>query len=267
MGPAPTKLTTRFFPGYYLDAYHLAKDGYTDRDIAIKLLPPVKFTAFIKWKRTDPMFRRSIEKGRAEREAEKNPITKLVNPNQMAFLMAYAQCGNITEAAKAAGLSYHCHVNWMRDPHRTKTTSYKDAFDMAHKMFCDTLVNEAVRRGRDGLKAYKFHQGKPVIMPCDKSHPEAREFEDSQGNIYYGYYYYEMRFSDCLLMKLLEAKVDGFKPDAPQVNVSQSMTMQDLLTQAEASRTKVIDATYVQRIAEATLGIEHQPESSTGPSE
>lgn len=253
----PTTLTTEFTPTYYLDAYHLAKDGYTDREIAKHLTPPVKYTALLKWKRDDPHFERSINKGRDEREPQA-AIERVRNPNQMAFLMAFVECGSVKAAAASINMTPFCHYNWLRNEKQSGDMVYHDAFAMAEKMFADTLLAEAIRRGRDGVRRYKFNQGTPCVMPCDKSHPEAQEFEDKNGNTFYGYYYYEMHHSDQLLSKLLDAKVDGFQAESTktEVNVGTTVVMQDMLEQAEAARGKVIDADYVRKFAEASVKLE-----------
>ena len=53
---------------------------------------------------------------------------RLVRAKQALFLAAYAKCGSVSAAAKAARLGRERHYYWPRD------AQYKTAFDQAHQM-------------------------------------------------------------------------------------------------------------------------------------
>jgi hypothetical protein len=62
-----------------------------------------------------------------------------------AFLAAYAQTGNLTQAAAIAKCGKRQHYRWMMDP------DYEAEFEEAHKEACDHLEQEARRRAVEGV--------------------------------------------------------------------------------------------------------------------
>ncbi len=76
---------------------------------------------------------------------------------QRAFLAAYAECGNISAAAKAAQVNpdQH-HKTWKHDP------VYWEAFEAAHEIACDMLEYEARRRAVEGVQEPVYHKGRVV---------------------------------------------------------------------------------------------------------
>ena len=80
-----------------------------------------------------------------------------INSMQRRFLAAYAECGTVTYAAKASGVSRRSHSNWMlRDP------EYAAAFAEAHEQANEALENEARRRAIEGVEEPAgWYQGKP----------------------------------------------------------------------------------------------------------
>jgi hypothetical protein len=71
-----------------------------------------------------------------------------------AVLAAYPECGTITHAARAAGVSRRIHFKWMKsDP------QYHEAFEAARDEFTDRLEAEAVRRAHDGWTEPVFYRG------------------------------------------------------------------------------------------------------------
>jgi len=244
------RITKKFNPSYYVDVYKLAKEGLTDKEIANALRPKAKYTAFVSWKRKDKAFARAIQKGRDEL-APMNAVDRLTNPNQMAFLIAYAQLGTNKSAAEACGLSKWAHVNWMRNEEQ-----YRDAFQMAEKMYADSLMDEATRRGRDGVRRYQFHQGRPIMVPCDSGHPEAVEIVDDKGKVHYRRHWYELEYSNPVLVKLLQAKVPEFKDTKNQTNVAIGIgtdVIAQALEAAEAARSNVINPATTAAFAEASI--------------
>lgn len=74
---------------------------------------------------------------------------------QRAFLAAYAQLGNITAAAKAAGCHPSRHRNeWAKQP------AYMALFLEAQEEANDMLEAEALRRATRGTDKPVFHKGK-----------------------------------------------------------------------------------------------------------
>lgn len=72
-------------------------------------------------------------------------------------MAAYAECGNITQAAKLAKVNRCQHYKWMEeDP------AYAVRFDEAHEAACDALEQEARRRATKGVNEPVFHKGAKV---------------------------------------------------------------------------------------------------------
>ncbi len=130
---------------------------------------------------------------------------KNVQLKRTGFLKAYATCGNITAAARACDIHRNLHYNtWLKDPEYVE--AFKDAGDEA----IETLEAEARRRAHDGLVRYKFDKnGDPI------RHPETGEP------------YYELQYSDTLLIFLLKAlrpkvyreKVEHTGPDGGPITI------------------------------------------------
>lgn len=103
-----------------------------------------------------------------------------------AFLAAYAECGNITEAARRAGIDRTSHYRWIQEP------DYADAFRAAEEQAVEMLEREARRRAIEGLRKKKFDRnGNPIIDPET------------------GEQYVEHEYSDTLLIFLLK----GARPE------------------------------------------------------
>lgn len=99
------------------------------------------------------------------------------------FLAAYAECGVVGRALKAAGIgNTNAHSIWMRT-----VKDYRKRFLAAVEEAADNLEAEARRRAVKGLIRYKFFKGEPIL------HPETKEP------------YYEIEYSDTLLIFLLKA--------------------------------------------------------------
>jgi hypothetical protein len=74
-----------------------------------------------------------------------------------AFLVAYSEVGNISQAAEIAGVSRQTHYDWLKDD-----PEYPALFRHAEKQACDRLEQEARRRAVEGVKKPVFHGGKQV---------------------------------------------------------------------------------------------------------
>lgn len=105
------------------------------------------------------------------------------------FLKVYAQCGNVSTASKAAGVSRNTVYIWAEhDP------EFALAFKQADLQATEVLEREAWRRARDGVKETVYQHGKAV------------------GTV--------TRYSDALLMFLLKAR----RPEAYRDRVDVSLT-------------------------------------------
>lgn len=95
--------------------------------------------------------------------------------NQHAFLAAYARAGTLVGASAASGLSRTNHYIWLAD------SVYRGAFEQAKLEASEFLEAEARRRAVDGVQEPVFYQG----QICG----------------------YVMKYSDALLIKLLQANL------------------------------------------------------------
>jgi len=129
------------------------------------------------FKKNQPRTKASIAKQQAT--AAENRRAK-----QQAFLAVFAHVGTVTEACRLQGILRQTHYNWMADD-----PDYPTMFKEAKEMFADSLRYEATRRGRDGVRSYKFYQGKPILDPVTQEP------------------YYENVWSDQLLLAQLKANV------------------------------------------------------------
>lgn len=82
-------------------------------------------------------------------------FNRIEQPNQRAFLEAYAQVGNISAAAKHAHIDRGSHYVWMNN-----VEGYPDAFAEAHERAIDRLETEAVRRAVIGVDKPQTHKGR-----------------------------------------------------------------------------------------------------------
>lgn len=68
------------------------------------------------------------------------------HPKQRQFLVAYAECGVIREAAQLCEISRESHYDWMREP------EYAEAYILARELAADALEDEARMRANDRLR-------------------------------------------------------------------------------------------------------------------
>lgn len=71
-----------------------------------------------------------------------------------AFLVAYAESGNVTLAATAAQIDRATHYKWL-----AADESYAEAFYEAGEAAADLLEKEARRRAVEGVERPVFHKG------------------------------------------------------------------------------------------------------------
>ena len=99
-----------------------------------------------------------------------------------AYLTAYARLGVVRQACVAAEIAHSTYYEWLKnDP------VFVDAVEDAREFHIEGLEIAADRRASEGIRRYKFYQGKPIL------HPET------------GKPYYEHIYSDVLLIFLLKA--------------------------------------------------------------
>jgi hypothetical protein len=103
---------------------------------------------------------------------------------KVGFLAAFAQCGTVTHAAKAAKIHASTHTQWLKtDP------EYRKRFLGARRESNEVLEREARRRAIEGTMRLKYHGDKPVIDPRT------------------GEPYLELVYSDLLLIFLLKGSM------------------------------------------------------------
>lgn len=112
------------------------------------------------------------------------PRLKL-RPLQIAFLAAIAEGLSITGACRAARISKQSHYNWMNavDAEGRPTeiaVLYRDLFSQAYLAGTDTLVDEAVRRGKDGWLEPKFNKDGDEIGEIRRFDPQLLMFTIKQ---------------------------------------------------------------------------------------
>lgn len=111
-----------------------------------------------------------------------SPWAEFSNPRQRAFLACLARTYRISDAVRAAGISYERPFVWSK-----KSPAFKAAVSRAKRMAVEAVESEAVRRAVIGVKKKRFYKGDPIIDPET------------------GEQYVEFVQSDYLMARLLEA--------------------------------------------------------------
>lgn len=122
-----------------------------------------------------------------------------------AFLRAYAVCGSIKHAAKAAHVNTRRHYEWMRAP----DSDYPARFKQAHREAQQALEDEATYRATVGVFEPNVYQGRWIypqeqyeIEPATRFKPAVMGWRDIPGSKPLGMW----RKSDALLMCRLRAE-------------------------------------------------------------
>ncbi len=102
-------------------------------------------------------------------------MNKLITERQQGFLDAYQVTGQVKSAAARAGCSRELHYGALRT-----SETYREAFDLVEQRRAAELEDELWQRAVYGVKIPKFYRGEVIG--------------------------YEIRYSDTLLMRLLEAR-------------------------------------------------------------
>lgn len=84
-------------------------------------------------------------------------LTTMDNVKKKAFLVAFAECGNVTQAALSAGIVRQTHYDWL-----DKFPEYAELFEQAKESAADRLEQEARRRAVQGVEEVVYYQGKEV---------------------------------------------------------------------------------------------------------
>lgn len=132
---------------------------------------------------------------------------------KQALIASLRESGGIYASCDAVGISTSAHYAWME-----ADGDYAKAIQEALVRFQESLELECDRRARHGLRRYKFHKGEPVLIACDKA--EAGAFQvgtDKQGQPVYARHYFEVEYSDNLLMFRLK-KLDPSYRDGVTIN-------------------------------------------------
>jgi hypothetical protein len=116
-------------------------------------------------------------------------------PRQQAFLKAFAECGTITAAAKAIGISRAGAGKWLeRDP------EFAERFEIARQEFADRLEEVALKRAIEGTEEYLLN-------------PKTGIVRDQRGKPIM-----QKRYSDRLMIEALKAKRRSEYGEQVQVN-------------------------------------------------
>lgn len=85
------------------------------------------------------------------------PAKKSTPSRVSAFLEAYAGCGSVTAAAKAAGIDKSLHYRRLE-----KDAEYRKAFEALQDRVGQELEDVLVDRAINGVKRQQFWRGKPM---------------------------------------------------------------------------------------------------------
>lgn len=168
-----------------------------------------------------PLRRVAKSKPRAAKRQrdKKTELVRLESPKQKAFLAAYSQCGNITKAAKLAGIDRVSHYRWANN--QDSWPEYPDKFQEAHAEAIEVLEAEARRRAVHGTAKPVFYQGEQC------------------GTV--------QEYSDTLLIFLLKAAKPAMYRDNPMIapvangNISIEIVYAEDRGKAEAIEGRIVD--------------------------
>src|SRR3989304_4313558 len=76
------------------------------------------------------------------------------HPKKTAMIAAYAECGIISAACKAAEFARTTHYDWLSNDEK-----YREAFEEAHQTAIESMEREARRRAIEGWDEPVFHKG------------------------------------------------------------------------------------------------------------
>lgn len=247
---------------YFSTVYEHAKDGLTDEEIAQQLDVPLH--TLRRWIRNNDALNAVVGAARGALEQAKAQDAKVAEegsnegddlqsiykefshlkpPMKKRLLICYAQTGILTHAARAAGTSRENHYRWMKDD-----PEYAELFERIHPLTVGRLEDQALTHAMYGMRRYKFNQsGRPIMVRCDATHPDAVYREDENGNTWHERHYYEDEFSPSLQIFMLKCwKPDRYrdKPIELSTNVTVGFDLNQVLQHAE--HTNVIDVDTIE---------------------
>ncbi len=86
------------------------------------------------------------------------------HPKKRVFLQAYSTCGNVTQAARIAGVDRATHYVWLETDEQ-----YAEAFQQAQEAAADYLEQEAWRRATQGVEQDVFYKDKKIATKREYS--------------------------------------------------------------------------------------------------
>ena len=87
-------------------------------------------------------------------KTRRKPYTIFNRKREGVFIQALAECGNVSDACKAAFVNRETAYE-----HKRNNAGFATAWDDAIETAIDRLEKEAIRRGRDGVNEPVFYQG------------------------------------------------------------------------------------------------------------
>jgi hypothetical protein len=86
-----------------------------------------------------------------------SPFPMILHNKKRAFLLAFAETGQLRRACRAAHIDPCMHYYWMRTDEL-----YVQAFEQADVIAAQSLEEEAIRRARDGVVRTVYRNGEVV---------------------------------------------------------------------------------------------------------
>jgi hypothetical protein len=198
-------------------------------------------------------------------------MAKRIIGRHKAFLKAFATCGSITRAARAAGVDRGQHYEWLKE-----REGYADAFADAVSEAAAGLEDLAVERATKGVYEPNIWQGEFVYPESTTSKPRLDPFTGTQARdpqTNEGLFDEETKRakkplgvwkkSDALLMFLLK----GLKPERYRDRVSAEVTGKDggPISLEQKRLTVLTDDELAQLIAVAKKLASDPPDGSGSP--
>lgn len=103
-----------------------------------------------------------MDKGKDKNMEKMDKFPEISEKKKKAMLNAYANCGTVTHAADAAGISDRMHRYWLDENSDQYDPDYEKAFERAEKMSLDLLVKAARKRAVEGVREPVYYQGECV---------------------------------------------------------------------------------------------------------
>ena len=172
-----------------------------------------------------------------------DPPAPPLTQKQRYLLEAIKVCGNVTTAAKKAGMCRQTHYLAME-----KSETYRVAYADAVQQFADLLRASATHRAITGVDRYKFYAGVPCCLPVfDNKGNKVIDPETGEQKMQL---YVEKEYSDQLLLNLLRANCPEFV-DRKQIEHS-GPDGGPIQSQADVKHLQSIDQFSAENLMHAT---------------